>query len=488
MICMDAWTSIRFLHSKGKSLRWIAKELEVSRNTVRKAIKDKDIPEYSRKLCPENALEMYKEEIERMVFKDNLIGSRILKEIIKKGFDGSKTAFYNYLSKIREAKNVGRITERYETSEGEQAQFDWSEYTVMIAGELTKVYVFSTILSYSRRKYFYASLDMSQGSVFEALEEAFQYFGGVTKKVLMDNGRQMVDNAHPERFAWNERFLTFAGYYRFEPKACRVRRPQTKGKVEKPFYHLEQHFINGNEFRNFEGFVKRLDEYREEVNNSVHSTTQQIPNNLYEEEKARLTQLPENRYVGTMEELRKANWDCLISVDGNRYSVPYIFAGKRVWIRKSQGRILKVCSQKGEEVARHELSKKKGEIIINEQHYEGLRQRRGQGQELTKHEFEKIFGEKNAFLAGLIAQQKINPVKHLRTILVLLRYYLVEQIKQVMERACELNCYSHNIIEGLLRKEAVVGMKCPVGIVNGKGGEIDVNVGRDLREYDKVLR
>lgn len=486
MICMDAWTTIRFLHSNGKSLRWIARELGVSRNTVRSAIKEENIPEHTHNLYRESALEEYKEEIERMVFKDNLIGSRILKEITKKGFKGGKTAFYNYLTKIRDDKNVSRITERYETSQGEQTQFDWSEYTVMIGGELIKVYIFSTILSYSRKKYFYASLDMSQGSVFEALEEAFQYFRGVTKKVLVDNGRQMVNNANPERFEWNERFLTFAGYYRFEPKACRVRRPQTKGKVERPFYHLEQQFIKGNEFRDFEGFTKRLDEYREEVNNSVHSTTQQIPNILYKEENEKLTQLPEKRFVGTMEELRKASWDCLISVEGNQYSVPYMFAGKMIWIRKSQGRILKIYSQKGEEVARHELRKKKGEIIINEQHYDGLKQRRGQGQGLVKHEFEKIFGEKNAFLEGLIAQQKINPVKHLRIILVLLKYYSAEQIKKVMQRACELNCYSHSIIEGLLRREERIEMKVPV-IINGKSCEMDVNVKRDLGEYDKIL-
>ncbi|OIP40754.1 hypothetical protein AUJ95_04220 [Candidatus Desantisbacteria bacterium CG2_30_40_21] len=78
MIYMDAWTSIRFLHSKGKSLRWIAKELGISRNTVRKAIRDKNIPEYSRKLCHEIALEKHKEEIERMVFKDNLSFAEIL--------------------------------------------------------------------------------------------------------------------------------------------------------------------------------------------------------------------------------------------------------------------------------------------------------------------------------------------------------------------------------------------------------------------------
>ncbi|MFH1963882.1 MAG: hypothetical protein ABIJ30_13605 [bacterium] len=85
-----------------------------------------------------------------------------------------------------------------------------------------------------------------------------------------------------------------------------------------------------------------------------------------------------------------------------------------------------------------------------------------------------------------IAQQKINPVKHLRIILVLLKYYSVEQVKQVMARACELNCYSHSIIEGLLRREMDIEIKCS-GIIKGKGCEMGVNVERDLMEYDKIL-
>jgi len=55
-----------------------------------------------------------------------------------------------------------------------------------------------------------------------------------------------------------------------------------------------------------------------------------------------------------------------------------------------------------------------------------------------------------------------------------------------MKRACELNCYSHSIIEGLLRMEMDIEMKIPV-IVNDKSCEMDMNVGRDLREYDKIL-
>ena len=51
-------------------------------------------------------------------------------------------------------------------------------------------------------------------------------------------------------------FLEFCGHYRIKPVACKVKRPKTKGKVERPFYSLEQHFIKGREFESFEEFIK----------------------------------------------------------------------------------------------------------------------------------------------------------------------------------------------------------------------------------------
>ena len=80
-------------------------------------------------------------------------------------------------------------------------------------------------------------------------------------------------------------------------------------------------------------------------------------------------------FIGTNETMRKVSWDCLLSYMGSRYSVPWAYAGKQVWLRTSQGRILIVRNQKGEEIARHALAPKKGATVIDRTHYEGLRQR-----------------------------------------------------------------------------------------------------------------
>ena len=74
-----------------------------------------------------------------MLFEKEFIGTRILKEIQKIGYTGSKSAFYRFISKLKAEKGNGKAVERFETPSGHQAQFDWSAYTVMIGGKLKKV-------------------------------------------------------------------------------------------------------------------------------------------------------------------------------------------------------------------------------------------------------------------------------------------------------------------------------------------------------------
>jgi len=77
---------------------------------------------------------------------------------------------------------------------------------------------FCIILSFSRLKYYVASFDKTQQSVFLAIEGAFRYFGGVPCRLLMDNAEQMVEEPNLRIFIWNRKFLEFFGYYWVEPE------------------------------------------------------------------------------------------------------------------------------------------------------------------------------------------------------------------------------------------------------------------------------
>lgn len=242
---MEEWTTIRCLHAQGKGIRAIAKELSLARQTVRRALEDEEPPHYERPKRLNPQLAPYEPNIREMYFGRQLIGSRILRELGRLGYEGGQTAVYSYLRELRQPQLSSKVTMRFETEPGQQGQFDWSPYTIELGGSLKRVVVYCLMLGFSRRKHYTASFDERQASIYEAVEEGVWHFGGSPKELLVDNPRAFVINANPENFRWNPQFLELCGHYRMQPRACQPYRARTKGKVERPFFYLEQHLIKG---------------------------------------------------------------------------------------------------------------------------------------------------------------------------------------------------------------------------------------------------
>lgn len=448
---MEAWTTIRYLRAQGKSLRAIAKELGLSRNTVRGALRAENPPRYRRPKRRNSALEPFATQIEQMVMEQHFIGSRILRELRALGYTGGKTPLYEYLRTFKVEADRSRVTERFETAPAQQGQFDWSPYTILLGGIVTRVIVFCLTLAFSRRKFYWPSLDEGQASAFEALDAALHYFGGSPKQLLVDNAHVFVSDASPQHFAWNRHFLELCGHYGIEPRACQPGRPRTKGKVERPFFYLEQHFIKGHAWGHFGDFARALTAFtRDELDTLIHATTGERPIDRFQGEQALLTPLPAAPFIGTHEELRKVSWDCLLSFAGSRYSVPWPYAGKHVWLRTSQGRKLIVRNQTGEQIAEHPLAARKGSTNIAPAHYEGLRQTLPKTRVLLEEAFLRLFPEQGQFIEGLLIQQKNNALRHLRGILGLAEVYPREALAAAFVAAKDYNTYSQRFIRGLL--------------------------------------
>jgi transposase len=451
MIPVEAWTTIRYLHAQGKPIRAIAKELGIARNTVRAAVREEGPPRYSRPKRPNPKLEPFTAQIAVMFFEQDLIGSRIFRELRKLGYTGGSTALYDHLRTLKAASPSSRLTERFETPPAQQAQFDWSPYTIPLGGSLIKVIVFCLTLAFSRRKFYWPSLNETQGSIFEALEAGLRHFGGSPKELLVDNPRAFVSNPNPLHFQWNAHFLQLCGHYAIKPVACQPGRPRTKGKVERPFFYLEQHLIKGNAWDSFDAFARDLTAFAaDELDHLVHSTTGERPIDRFSREKDLLTPLPALPFVGTHEEMRKVSWDCLVSFGGSRYSVPWQYAGKHVWLRASQGVTLVVRSQKGEEIASHRLSAQKGATVIDQRHYEGLRKALPKTRTMLEEAFVHLFPDHRWFAEAVFIQHRPNGAAHLRAILALAEVYPREALVTAFTLARQYNTYSHRFIRGLL--------------------------------------
>ena len=130
---------------------------------------------------------------------------------------------------------------------------DYSTYDLDFSDEgRRRVYAFSYVLGYSRRQYLHFVEAQDFATTVREHVRAFEHLGGVAATCLYDNMKVVVSGYDGDEPVYNPRFLAFAAHYGFRPVACRPRRPQTKGKVERPFDYVETSLLNGRTFRGLE--------------------------------------------------------------------------------------------------------------------------------------------------------------------------------------------------------------------------------------------
>jgi len=242
---------------------------------------------------------------------------------------------------------------------------------VEIAGQATKVHFMVNQLGYSRRFHFWCTDSEDAEHTYEGLICSFEYFGGVSAEVLVDNQKSAVlkasNNGHP---IFNERFVDLAAHYGFSPKACKPYRARTKGKDERMVGYIKHNFFV--RYRHFESWahLNQLAELwlREEADQRLHGTVREVVAERFEREKPCLQPLPEVRYDTSYLEFRQASWDCYIEVRGNRYSVPAEWAGQPLMVRIGLDDRLRVFHAE-QLVAQHSLqSKQDGWCTVPEHH------------------------------------------------------------------------------------------------------------------------
>ena len=339
---LEDWAAVQSVYKQTGSIRETSRILGIARNTVRSLLKKDEAPVYLRVIYP-SKIDPYKEQIIEWRC-EGLNGTRIYRDLLKRGYEGSIGPVYRFLGRIDEdiGDSISRkATVRHESPPGDQAQFDWSEYQVLIDGVEMKVYCFSMVLAASRKKAICFSLSVEADDIYEAIQELFDDLGGVTLELLIDNPKALVIENNPkseEEIKYNPYALLLAKHLGTELNACPCYWPRKKGKVENPFKYIEEQFSKGNSFASTEDLNRRGKEFIRNWGDEVHGTTKRIPNIHYlEEEKDMLLSLPDKHYRKKNLQKRIVSNDSLISIDGNKYSGPVKYADKTVYFRKIYG-------------------------------------------------------------------------------------------------------------------------------------------------------
>jgi transposase len=323
MIRKEDFAVITVLQQRGVFLKDIANELGVHPRTVRRALDRNGAPARERKKMA-SKLEPYKATVDRLLSEGVWNAKVIMGEIRAEGYTGRYTILRDYIQPKR-ALRPGRATVRFETAPGEQLQSDWGEVEVEIAGQATPVSFSVNTLGYSRRFHFWCTDSQDAEHTYEGLIRSFEYFGGVTRDVLVDNQKSAVlvpSNHGQPRF--NERFLDLAAWYGFNPKACRPYRAQTKGKDERMVGYLKGNFfVRYQRFESWAHLNQLAEQWlAEEADPRVQGTLKEVVAERFERERPALSPLPPQRYDTAYHDLRRVAADCYIDVRGNRYSVP----------------------------------------------------------------------------------------------------------------------------------------------------------------------
>jgi transposase len=329
MLKMEDFLLIRDLHHQGLTISQIARETGFNRRTVRRHLAA-DVPPMPQKRARRpSKLDAYREYIRDRIADHPLSAVRIHREIRDMGFDGKYTIVKDYIRTIRPRENVQAVL-RFETKPGVQAQVDWGECGHLdVDRQRKKVYCFSMILGYSRMRYMVFTLSTDVYTLIQCHLNAFEYFGGYTEEILYDNIKTVIIKRalRTADHRWNPKFEDFFSHHGFIPRLCRPYCPQTKGKVENSIGYMKRDFLLGGTFTSLDDMNRQLLQWCNRVNAEHHGTTHEIPfDRLNQENLKRLHAIPPYRL--RREERRKISREAYVSYLGNRYSVPYRYAGR----------------------------------------------------------------------------------------------------------------------------------------------------------------
>jgi len=316
------------LHRQGLSPTAIARQLGLDRKTVRKYIAlGLEPPSYGpRTPRPKGTDDFLAYLRERLGAYPGLTAVRLWREIGERGFAGGYTAVKRAVQELR-PDPAQPFEVRFETPPGLQGQVDLARFEVSFTDEPSDrriVWLFSLVLGHSRLIWARFVVHQDLGSVLRCHVAAFEALGGAPREILYDRMKTAVLGEDADGLVvYNRSLLDLARHFGFQPKACRPYRPQTKGKVERPFRYIREDFFLARSFRNLDDLNAQLRRWLDTVANPrLHATTRQVVNEAFARERPALVPLPLLPYRAVLRLERRISHEGMISVGGNAYSVP----------------------------------------------------------------------------------------------------------------------------------------------------------------------
>src|SRR5882762_7504062 len=341
MVRQERWEEIRRLWVRERvPVAEIARRLDLDRKTIRRCLRDTEWKPYRRAPRPDTLLAPHADYLRARALQVRFSAQILFQELRQRGYRGSYDTVKLFVQPLRAARlSAERALIRFETPPGQQSQLDWGTATVRFRAQPRVLHVFVLTLGFSRRSYYRCCPNETLPQFLDAHEHAFAYFGGHTREHLYDRPRTVCQGTAGGRIIWNPTFRAFADYWSFEPRLCQPYRAQTKGKVESGVKYFKRNFLPGREFVDDVHLHEQVGEWMTTIADvRLHGTTHERPIERFAQEQPLLiptASQPSFRLEAPL--VRIVAEDYLVSVDTNRYSVPFALINQTVDVHRRGG-------------------------------------------------------------------------------------------------------------------------------------------------------
>jgi transposase len=449
MIDYETYCQIRLL-TQDKQLKasQIAAELQLDIKTVekwmqRETFQPRKSPRRSSKL------DAFKKQIIALLDRHPYSAQQIFQQLHQQGYAGGYTILKDYVRLVRPVRKPAYLM--LEFAAGECAQVDWGQYgSVPVGSSRRRLSFFLMVLCYSRMLYLEFTLSEAMDQFLSCHRHAFEFFGGVPQKIMIDNLKVGVLR-HPlgQKALFNPRYLDFAAHYGFQPVACNVRKGNEKGRVENGVGYVKKNFLNGLEIPSFAAINPAAIQWRDTVAHvRIHGETNQKPLALFEKEKPLLKALPVMPYDCAVIQPADVSRCCHIIFQSNRYSVPYLYASQSLTLKILPEQLLLFHHEKL--VATHVRSYQRGQRISNPDHIKELQAQRQQARNQTLLlAFLNLCPQAETYCRKL-QEKRLNAPHHIQKIVALSEIYGPDKVARAIEDALHFQAIGCEYIANIL--------------------------------------
>lgn len=453
MIDYQTFHQIRQLHDQERlTAAQIARQLDLHPQTVAKWMAR---PKYQRRAQPrrKSKLDPFKSTVTRLLAQHPFTAQQVFQRLREGGYAGGYTILADYVRQVRPTREPAFLTLQFAPGQG--AQVDWGSAGWLRTGATRRrLSFFVMVLCYSRRMFVEFTLAQTQEHFLACHQHAFEYFGGVTTEVMVDNCKTAV-LSHPlgQPAVLHPRYRDFAQHHGFTIKACGARKPHEKGRVEKAVHYVKQNFLAGLELASLEAINAAARQWLDQVANlRVHGETHQVPQELFAQERTHLRPLTVLPYDLATLHTVLASRRCRVTFETNRYSVPPAWAGKSLTLKVTPDRLYlyhqdRLVAEHGRSYDRHldcECAEHVAELLAQ--------RRQARAQQLLPRFL--ALSPRAAEYYRRLEEKRGNPRHHVQKIVALSEIYGVEKVQRALEDAWAYQAFSCEYIANLLEQRA----------------------------------